>query len=138
MPGIETSIWMAIKSRIDSLSLSWSRAWPGEIFNSSGVSPYLRIGRVSASPAGMMIKYGTPNDRRGSLIITIVYPLSEKRPHQYYDEIASQITAHFADGTLMRYDAACVKVTEYPHVQPGYESDGFWNVPITIPWRTFI
>lgn len=154
MPGIETQIWLAIKSRVDALTLTYgplfpsvepapyTRAWPGETFtppsSGSALLPYLRIGRVSATPTGPLIAYGTPNVRTGSLIITLVHPLVDTATGyaaSVYDEIAAKIALHFADGTSMRYDDACVTVTEYPHVQEGYLDAGYWNVPITVPWR---
>lgn len=146
MPGIETQIWLAIKGRIESLPAEidsingtdgeYPIAWPGELFSPTN-EPYLRIGRATAAPAAVFIDDGKPHDRNGSLIITLVYPLSEKRMYELYDEIASTIAAHFQDGTQMRYNRVCVKVSSYPHVQPGYEDNGYWSVPVSIPWRCF-
>lgn len=139
MPKIETSIWLALKARIESLPLGFPRAWPGQTldrpYDGAALKPYLRIGRVSASPAGVMIDYAKPHDRRGSLIVTLVHPLGPDT--SVFDQYAGTIAEHFRDGTSMQYLATCVKVTEYPHVVEGYEDNGYWNVPIRIPWRAF-
>jgi len=138
-PGIETSIWLALKSRIDSLPLPFERAWPGEVFEASAASgqlqPFLRIGRVSVAPNRQFLADGKPHDRVGSLMVTLVHPLGQDVA--VYDQLAAGIAEHFRDGTQMRYGAVCVAVTSYPHVQEGYEDVGYWTVPVRIPWRCF-
>lgn len=137
--GIETSIWLALKSRIDTLPLAYPKAWPGQTFQvpSSGAQllPFLRVGRVSVAPVRRLIADGKPHERNGSLMVSLVYPLGQDVA--VYDQIASGIAEHFIDGTQMRYGAVCVAVSSYPHVQEGYEDTGYWTVPVRIPWRCF-
>lgn len=131
---IETSIWLAIKSRIDELPLTYDIAWPGERFNPAN-QPYIRIGRVNATPQRELIANGKPHNRSGSIIMTLVYPLGPNV--SVFDQIAATIAEHFKDGTQMSYGDICVSVPSYPHVQEGYEDNGWWTVPVSIPWRTF-
>lgn len=137
--GIETSIWLALKSRIDTLPLAYPKAWPGQTFQvpaSGGLpQPYLRVGRVSADPVRLFLGDGEPHRRTGSLMVTLVHPLVQAVA--VYDQIAAGIAEHFIDGTQMRYGAVCVAVSSYPHVQEGYEDTGYWTVPVRIPWRCF-
>lgn len=136
-PGIESSIWLALRSRIESLPLPFARAWPGVTFLlSPGLRPYLRVGRVSATPVRLMIDNNQPHERTGAVIITLVHPLDQPTV-SVYDQYASEIAAWFAEGTTMRWGAICVTVSSYPHVQEGYEDSGFWNVPVSISWRCF-
>lgn len=141
MPTIETSIWLALKSRVESIGVAYPRAWPGEMFTVpvSGTAPlpYLRIGRVSIAPVGQLIEYGKPLLRTGSLIVTLVYPMAAKVTLTMMEEIAGQIAAHFKDGTQIRYEQACVTIGEYPNVQEGYLDAGYWTVPVVIRWRCF-
>ncbi len=135
----ETSIWLALKGRVQSLPLSYSKAWPGQTFEvphtDTTLLPYLRIGRVSVSPTRILIAPGKPHDRNGSLMITLVHPLGQDV--SVYDQIGATIANHFKDGTEMRYGNVCVSVTDYPHVQEGYEDNGYWTVPVRVPWRCF-
>lgn len=137
--GIETSIWLALKSRIDTLPLPYPKAWPGQTFQvpSAGgqLLPFLRIGRVAVAPVRQLLANGKPHERNGSLMVTLVHPLGQDVA--VYDQIAAGIAAHFIDGTQMRYGAMCVTVRDYPHVQDGYEDTGYWTVPVHIPWRCF-
>ena len=112
----ETSIWIAIKSRIDGLSLNYDIAWPGERFT-PGAKPYLRLGRVSATPTREFISDGKPHNHTGSIIITLVYPIGPSV--SAFDQIGATIAEHFRDGTQMRYGDVCVTVTSYPHMQEG-------------------
>lgn len=166
-PTIETSIWLALKSRIDTLSPeqeeikpwgemiagvdpwggTWippdkvfDKAWPAETFeapysSAPGLNPYLRIGRVSVAPVRQLIAPGKPHMRTGFLMITLVHPLGQDL--SVYDQIAGNIAAHFADGVQMTYGVVCVSITSYPHVQEGYEDNGYWTVPVRIPWRCY-
>lgn len=147
MPSVETKIWLALRERIESMPLTFAKAWPAETFTPTHtdgqLTPYLRIGRVTVAPIPVFIDTGRRHQRTGTLIITLVHPINKiKAGYEgygapVYDEYAGQIAAHFAEGTTMYYGGVCVKITAQPHVQPGYEDNGYWQVPISIPWRTF-
>ena len=140
---VETSIWLALRSRVESLDIGVDvKMYPGELPqtppSSGGVlQPYLRVGRVSADPVSPLIAYGKPSVRTGSLVVTLVHPLSASYTVSRYDQLAGLIARHFVDGTQMRHGDICVTVTDYPSVQEGYEDNGYWTVPVIIPWRTF-
>lgn len=133
MPSIETKIWLALKSRIDTLNLSYAKAWPAEKYKPSAGTPYLRIGKVSVDPRRVQIANGKPHERTGSLIITLVHPLTQD--FSVYQELQGQIAAHFKDGVQMTYKGICVSVPSYPHCVDGYEDNGWWNAPVSIRWR---
>ena len=139
-PTIELSIWLALKARIDTLPLGYSKAWPAtpfEIPSSGGVTqPFLRIGDVSAAPVRQLIKNGKPYRRTGRLVITLVYPLG-RDDVMVMNQLAGIIANHFKDGTKARFGKICVTIPRYPHVQPGYEDNGYWNIPVSIPWECF-
>lgn len=141
MPTIEVKIWLALRSRVESLPVDLPIAWPAEIFEppytEETLGAYLRVGRISTDPVPMMIPYGKGNDRTGSLIITLVHPLSRDYTVSRYDQLAGEIANHFKDGTNIRYLDICLTVPRYPTVQEGYEDNGYWAVPVVIPWRTF-
>lgn len=141
MQKIEAKIWMAIRARIETLLPTYKKAWPAEVFQApaSGVQldPFLRIGRVSVDPVRVFIESGQRHDRTGSVIVTLVHPLRTGYQAQTYDAIACQIAEHFPDGLNMRYGDVCVEVTSAPYVNEGYEDNGYWTIPVSIPWRCF-
>lgn len=136
---IETAIWLALKSRVETIPLSLPFAWVGQAFtppySGNKLLPYLSIGRVSGPPSRQLIDYGKPHLREGSLMVTLVHPLGDDV--SVYDQIAGTVAEHFIDGTHMRYGAICLTVPEYPYEQEGYEYNGYWQVPVSIPWRCF-
>lgn len=136
---IETAIWLALKSRVLSLPLTLPFSWPGQTFTPPSVGgklvPYLRIGRVSTNPVRQTIAAGKPHERAGMLMVTLVHPLGQDV--SVYDQLGATIAEHFKDGAQMRSNPVCVSVTSYPHVQEGFEENGYWQVPVSIPWRCF-
>lgn len=136
----ETAIWLALKSRIDTLLPAYKKAFPGQKFEapySNGkLEPYLSIVKVTAAPARRFIADGKPHERTGFLMITLVYPLG--LDVSAYDQVAASIADHFPDGRKMVYGDVCVTVTSYPHVQDGYEDNGYWFIPVRVPWRCFV
>jgi len=138
----ETAIWLAIKSRIDTLPSGYARAWPGKTFvpPQAGSPPtpaaYYRIGQVTSAPRRMLIDDGKPHNRDGFIIVTLVYPLGQDVA--VYTQAAGIIASHFKDGTRMRYGALCVSVPEYPHVGDGFADAGYWMVPVRIPWGCYV
>lgn len=140
MPAVEVKIWLALKSRIDTLPLGFAKAWPAETFKAPHakcqLQPYIRIGTVTVDPVPVQIATGKPHVRTGTLILTLVHPMTKGCGMPVYSQYAGIIAGHFADGTEMWYDNVCVKVTAQPHVQPGYEDNGYWTIPVSVPWRT--
>lgn len=139
IPKIETSLWLAFKDRITSMPLTIAKAWPGETFTFPTAGgkplPFLRVGRVSASPIRQMLAAGQAHERNGFIIVTLVYPLGQSV--SVYDEIAGTIAEHFKDGTALNYGSVCAIVTSYPHVAEGYTENGYWEIPVRIPWRCY-
>lgn len=138
MTFVDNKIWLALKSHIESLpaTVNLPKAWPGELFEQAHTT-YLRVGLVSTPPENVMIDYGKGHVRTGALILTLVAPMDEKLTTTQYKHLVGMIAEHFIDGTKMRYNDVCVTVTDYPSVQAGYEGEGYWSVPVNIPWRTY-
>lgn len=138
-PKIETSIWLALKSRVDVLMPEYAKAYPAEKFTppfgAGALLPYLRIGRVSAAPARKLIANGQGYQRTGFLMVTLVAPLGQDVA--VYDQIAGSIAEHFNDTVKMQHNGLCVSIPSYPQVNEGYEENGYWTVPVRVPWRCF-
>lgn len=135
MPTIETQIWLALKSRIDTLPVTLPIAWPAKKFTAI-TSGFIRVGAVSADPQRVMISDGNKYDRAGSIILTLVMPLGSDT--SVYTQQAGQIAAHFNDTVKMRYGSVCVTITKDAHVVDGYLDNAYWSVPVRISWRCFV
>lgn len=137
----ESAIWQALRSRVESLPMPYSKAWPGETFevpHANGLpQPFLRIGRVSVAPVRQLIAPGKPHQRTGSLIVTLCVPVNYWKRVDPSDQTAGAIADHFRDGTQMAFGGVCVSVTDYPHVGEGYLEGAYWETTVRIPWRCF-
>jgi hypothetical protein len=134
MPGTETSIWLAIKARIEALPvLPMPIAWPASTFSPDGAE-YLSVGEVTVDPVRLLIGSGA-HDRRGSIIVGLVSPLGQAS--EVYREKAAQIAAHFPEDLRLTHGGVTVRIPSRPTVQAGYRDEPYWRVPVVIPWRSF-
>ena len=136
---IETSIWLALKSRISAVLPEYAKAYPAQVFTppfvDGALMPYLRIGRISAAPSRRFINNGQGYQRSGFLMVTLVAPLGQDVA--VYDQIAGSIAEHFNDTVKMQHNGLCVSIPSYPQVSEGFEENGYWTVPVRVPWRCF-
>jgi len=141
MPVVEVKIWEVLRGRIETMMPEVPKAWPAETFDvphaNGQLQPYIRVGSVTVDPAPIFIDYGKRHTRTGTLIVTLVHPILPGAQASYYNQLAGKVAEHFADGTRMGYYDVCITVTSQPHVQPGYEDNGYWTTPVTIPWRAY-
>lgn len=142
-PTINTSIWLALKSRIDTIPTQINIIMPGNFpeeapHDNGQMLPFLHVARVFSDPSPAFIEDGKPHTRTGALIVTLRHPITRAYTISRYDQIAGEVANHFVDGTMMRHGNVCVRVTSYPSINEGYEDNGYWVVPVSIPWRTFV
>lgn len=133
--SVNKDIWMAIKARIKTLSID-TITWPTDKFIQPA-STYARVAFISSAPERILIKDGMKHDRSGMVIITFIAPLLDGLGLDSYINEADKIAKHFKDGTKMVYNGVCVQVPSYPRVGDGFEQDGYWCIPVGVPWRTF-
>lgn len=141
---VETKIWLALRECIESIPLDFPVLMPGEpavapfdeagsYFAEGKLKPFIRVGRATADPSRAFIANGMPHVRTGFLILTLAHPMGQNTSVFY--QYAGTIAAHFSDSVSMRYDDVCVTITRYPSVDDGYEDNGYFNIPVRIPWR---
>lgn len=139
---IPTQIWLALKSRIDTLDLAtpiwpqWPVAWQGSAFVPVSGKPFLAVGRSTAAPRRTRINRAV-NDREGIMTLSAVMPLGQAT--MIYEEQAGKIADHFTpciyrDGLTLTMMSQSGNV---PYVGDGYRDGDWWRVPVNIPWRTW-
>lgn len=134
---IETKIWLALRERIDSIPLDFTVIMPGDPgeapFSDGKLKPFIRAGRATADPSRIFIANGMPHVRTGFLILTLAHPMGQNV--SVYYQYAGIIADHFSDSESMQYNDVCVTIPSYPTVSDGYEDNGYFNIPVRIPWR---
>lgn len=132
MPTIETKIHIALKTR--SKQLPFKVVYAGDVYRPAS-DPYARFGEVYADPVNVFVSDGRPHNRTGFVVITFVDTLP--KPSEYFAQQAGLIAALYNDGVKMTYGGVCVSVSSAATLLTAYETDGYWNVPVRIPWRCF-
>jgi hypothetical protein len=142
LPTIPTQIWLALRSRIVTLSLAstqwpqWPVAYPGSDYTPQGGKPFISVGRATSTPIRRQINRPI-NDRTGYLTLTAVMPIGQDPA--VYEELAGKIAEHFTpciyhNGLTLTLMG---QMGQTAHVANGYRDGSWWRVPVNIPWRTW-
>lgn len=138
MPSIETSIWLALKARVEALVLTPALpiAWPNLSFD-MGLAQYLRVTHIPNFNRRRLIGSADAHQRRGLLQIDHFAKLNQNVAIS--DEVAGQIAAWFPVDKELSYGAAAVRIYEAPQVVQGMKNDAgtHWMTPVTIPYETW-
>lgn len=148
MPSIETSIWLALKGRVATLSLSpaLAIAYPKEAFTPPQSAPpapkplpYLEVRHLPNTNTRRAIGNTDKHRREGILQITLKYPVALNQPDAVQVEIAGQIAAHFPTGLPMTHGGLAVRVAKAPDVASSFRdgADPYWQTPVSVRYYLF-
>lgn len=117
MPAIETTDWLALKKRIDTLVTNpvMMRFEPDDTIvppkDAIGPTPFLVISDVVNDPVRGGIS-GVPSIRSGTLMLSIQWPIARAIKHTQLKELAGQVAAHFPEDLCMSYGPSRLRVTQ--------------------------
>ena len=131
MPGVETKIWLALKSRIQSIPGGLAIAYPADVFT-PGAAAYIAVGRVNIAPERVFVASGA-HERRGTLTLSHVAPIGQDQA--VYEEAGAKIAAHFPADLCINFQGVAVKIVSAPHVIDGYRDGAWWRTPVNVFWR---
>ncbi|WP_305096479.1 phage tail terminator-like protein [Croceibacterium aestuarii] len=144
MPSIETSDWLALKSRIDTLVTdpAMPRFDPGETVtppsDATGPAPFVLLSDVTNDPQRVGISSrglsGVDHIRSGTLMLTVQWPIARAVSHTQLKEIAGQIAAHFPADTCMSFGASRLRVSENASTLPAYVDGAYRVAVVRVPW----
>ena len=130
-PGIETKIWLALKSRIATIPGGLAIAYPADVYTPTDAA-YIAVGRVNIAPERVFVASGA-HERRGTLTLSHVAPIGQDQA--VYEEAGAKIAAHFPDDLCMNVQGIAVKVVSASHVVDGYRDGAWWRTPVNVFWR---
>ena len=131
MAEVETKIWMALKSRIQSIPGGLAIAYPADVFT-PGAAAYIAVGRVNIAPERVFVALGS-HERRGTLTLSHVAPIGQDQA--VYEEAGAKIAAHFPADLCINLQGVAVKIVSAPHVIDGYRDGAWWRTPVNVFWR---
>ncbi|TPK14166.1 MULTISPECIES: DUF4128 domain-containing protein [unclassified Mesorhizobium] len=136
MPSTETQIWLALKGRVQTLTLSpvLPIAWPNEDFTKP-ITGYLRVTHVPNINRRLFIGSTDPHQRIGLLQIDVF--AKKNQDASVAAEISGHVAAWFPTDLQMPYGAISLRVTKAPDVAQPIADDTHWQTPVTVSYEAF-
>ena len=131
MPGTETKIWLALKSRIATIPGGLAIAYPADVYTPTNAA-YIAVGRVNIAPERVFVASGA-HERRGTITLSHVAPIGQDQA--VYEEAGAKIAAHFPADLCINFQGVAVKIVSAPHVIDGYRDGAWWRTPVNVFWR---
>lgn len=146
MPAIETTDWLALKARVDTLALTPTLPTfePGSIVDppkdASAPAPYILLSDVPNDPVRMGISTrgiaGVDHIRSGTLLLTIMWPIARAIAHTQLRELAGQVAAHFPSDTCMTYGQSRLRVTQDASALQPYVDGAYRVAVVRVLWSS--
>lgn len=137
MPSIETSIWLALRARVEALALSpvLPVAWPNEAFEPP-LSGYLRVTWIPNINRRLFLRGSAPHQRLSLLQVDVF--AKKNRAVAAALEIAGLVASHFPADLRMSAQGVTARVQSAPQVAQPIDDDTHLLVPVTIPIEVLI
>lgn len=144
---VETKIWMALKSRVQSLPMSYPIDWPRVPFtkpqsgNPVQPDPYLEVRLLPNTSQRLFIGSNDPHRRMGILQVSLMYPIARTTGtvdwETQFSQIGGTIAAHFPADLRMHFEGLSVRVEKAPDVAQPFRDEVYWRVPCTIRYEAY-
>lgn len=146
MPSIQTSDWLALKSRIDTLVTdpAMQRFEPGAIVtppsDANGPAPFILLSDVPNDPQRVGLSsrpnVGVDHIRSGTLMLAIQWPIARAVSHTQLREIQGHVAAHFPADLCMSFGASRLRTTQDAAVMQPYVEDAYRVAVVRAFWSS--
>ena len=146
MPSIETTDYLALKSRIDTLVTNPAMTVfePGAIVtppsDATGPAPYILLSDVTNEPVRVGLSArknaGVDHIRSGTLMITVMWPIARAVTHVQLKELAGQIAAHFPADTCMTFGPSRLRAIQDADALPSYVDGAYRVAVVRVFWNS--
>jgi hypothetical protein len=145
MPAIETSIWMALRGRVETLPFSivpqTAISWPKKPFTKPQANgqpaPYIEVRHLPNRVERIFIDGGAPHRRPGIMQLDYLAPVAGSLDDIQITEMAGRIAAHFPADLKLTAQGATVRIERAPDVSQGFADGAYWRVPVSIRYDCF-
>ncbi len=141
MPAIETTDWLALKGRVDTLVTDPAMQVfePGALVtpptDGGKPLPFILLSDVTNDPERRGIDPRL-HVRSGTLMLTVQWPIARAVSHTQLKEIAGRIAAHFHADTCMRFGASRLRVVSDASALPPYIDGANRVAPVRVQWSS--
>lgn len=135
-----TDIEAALETRLQALVDPWivdppSIAWEDVDFTPTTGQQYLRVHHLHNTPRDLFLE-GGPAEMVGILQVDVVYPAGRGKVEA--KRLAGQVADLFAPVQSLTTGAYRIDLLKTPAIAGGMnDGDGWYMVPVSIPWRAF-
>jgi len=142
MPAVQTTDWMALKARIDTLVTDTAMQVfePGAIVtppsDATGPLPYVLLSDVTNDPTRVGVNSSVPHVRSGTLMLAVQWPIARSVSHTQLREIAGQIAAHFPADACMTFGQSRLRVTADASALPAYVDGAYRVAVVRVMWSS--
>ncbi len=142
----ETAIWTALKSRCETLPLSFPKAYPKQVYAPVTGQPFLEVLHIPNRNGRPFLGADDPMFRQGILQINLRSPVSRESGsgELYPDDVdvqrAGQIAAHFwADlpARKLFHDGITITIQRAPDVAEAFREGAWWVTPVSVYYEVF-
>ena len=124
----------ALESRLYGISPAISTAWQNVAYEPTIGTPWQSVALLINDP----VDYAVTSDvveQRGILQVTLHYPAGVGTATALAR--ANAVAARFAPVQTLTSGATNVEILSTAHIAAGFALDGWWVIPVSIPWRSF-
>ncbi|WP_293921145.1 phage tail terminator-like protein [Sphingobium sp. UBA5915] len=147
MPSIETTDWLALRSRVDTLITDPVIPIydPGALVTppkdgSNNPLPFILLSDATNDPQRIGLSsrgiHGVDHIRTGTLMLTLQWPIARDVSHAQIKEIAGQIAAHFPADACMTYGQSRLRVTQDAAAMQAYVGGAYRVAVVRVFWSS--
>jgi hypothetical protein len=140
-PSIETSDWLALKGRVDTLVTDpvLPVFEPGAIVtpptDATRPAPFILLSDVTNDPVRMGIDPRL-HIRSGTLMLALQWPIARAVTHTRLKEVAGQIAAHFPADTCMTFGPSRLRVSQDAAAMQSYIEGAYRVSVVRVLWSS--
>lgn len=141
MPSIQTTDWLALKGRADTLVTApvLPMYEPGEIItpptDATGPAPYILLSDVTNEPVRAGIDPRL-HIRSGTFMLAIQWPIARAISHAQLKEIAGQVAAHFPADQCMTFGPSRLKATQDSEAMQPFVDGAYRVAVVRVFWSS--
>lgn len=131
MSNSQAAVRIALETRLAAMVGVLPTVHQNEKYTPVAGTPYQHVALLPADPANPTLGNSFYRER-GLFQITLFYPLLNGTAAG--SAVAGAIVAWFPRGLTLTQSGITTLINKTPAVAPGFENDGWWVIPVRVPY----
>lgn len=140
MPQIETTDWLALKERVNTLVTNpvMTAYDPSQVVDHQSLTPFILLSDVVNDKQRVGVNNGLGHVRSGTLMLTIQWPVAKPISHTQLKELGASVAAHFPADLCMSFGPSRLRVTQDADALPTYIDGPYRVIPVRVFWTSMV